>query len=226
MHFEYANGKMDLNNMVNNMKNKLKYLPVSILTLTTVLAGTTLAGSSVSADTTASRNVAVTVGASCNFDTDTSYTSSLSLISGNSATTEGDSTKSISMISCTGFNGFKIHAVGYSPTASSPTVRVEGATDLYGAAGTIPTGTAGPGSYWGFKIGSVQSNTGYTIASSYGDYSAVPSTLTEIVSYNAGATPAVTITGQFRTDYKVSTAISQPTGTYTGGVKYVIVTES
>lgn len=213
--------------MVNIMKNKLKYLPVSILTLITTFSGTVLAGTSVSADTTGTRPIAVTVGASCNFDTDTSYTHSLSLISGNTADTTGDSTKQISTISCTGFNGFKIYAVGYSPNDSTG-VKVEGATALYSTpTASIPTGTSSStGSYWGFKVSSASSNTGYTIANPYTAYSAVPNAITEIISYAPGASPSTTIEGGFRTDYIVHADITQPTGTYTGGVKYVIVTQS
>jgi hypothetical protein len=212
--------------MVNIMKNKILYLPIFILTLITVAAGAVLSATTVSAEATDTRPINVTVGASCGFDSEIGYTSSLTLIAGNSANTESDTAKTTYTISCVGFDGFSIQAVGFSPNATSAGEGVDGNTDLYSTVGVIPTNTPGPNSYWAFRVSSATSSTSYSIPGTFANYSAIPSTPTSIINYAAAAALNDTIVGSFRTDYNVYTNISQPAGTYTGAVKYTVVTES
>lgn len=208
--------------MANNMKNKLKYIPTTILTLTTVFAGGVLSSTYVSADTTGSKPISVTVGPACTFDADTSYTATISIAAGEETTTESAVAKPSATITC-GTAGFSVQAVGFSPDSTHPTGN-EGNTSLYGgAAGSIATGTSGPNSYWAMKVSSATSATS-TVTNLYSSYSVVPSSLTNIVTF--GSAVSGSTTGSFRADYKVYASASQAPGTYSGAVKYILVEAS
>lgn len=211
---------------MSNMKNKLKYLPVLTLISATALSGAVLMGSPVSADTTASKTAQVNVvDTSCAFTgASSSYTSTLTLAPGNDATTEGDTSKTIFQMSCNDYRGFVVQAIGSSPDATHPS-GLDGNTSLYSTAGTIATGTSGANSYWAFKVNTsdpsyTSSSTTYTVAPGYTSYSVVPSTAQSIISYSN--TTGNTVTGTLRTDYKVYVNSTQPSGTYTGKVKYTV----
>lgn len=210
--------------MVYIMKNKLKYLPTTILTITTLCSGAILTGAQASADTTGTKPATVTVSPACSFASDSSYTSILSIETGTPVNTESDTSKTTVQMSCNGTNGFSLYAVGYSPDATHPT-GLEGNTNLYSTVGIIPTGAPSASSYWSLKVSSATSTTSYSILSTYASYSAVPGTATPILSFTGPSTPSY-VTGTARTDYQVYAAAAQPAGSYAGAVKYTVAVNS
>ena len=216
------------------MKIKLKYLPSLTLTLMTVVSGAALLMPGASA-ATESADAVVNVNDACGFDSDYSYTSSLSTAAGTTVNTESDTTKNSSdglvHVTCNNINGFLIQAIGSSPTSSSSGAGVDGATDMYGANGIIPTGTATTGatSNWAMKVTSatVTSPTGTgaptaTVPATWDNtYGAVPNATTTVITY--GGSTSATVVGNFRTDYRVYVSSTQTAGSYEGAVKYTIV---
>ena len=208
-------------NQVKIMKNKITYLPIGILTLTTALSGVVLSSAGAVAELSGSRTAAVTVGTSCTFTGTTSYSADLSVYAGN--TVESSTSRDPYIVSCNNPSGFVIKAIGSSPDATHPT-GLDGNTAMYNdvADTTIPTGTSGDNSYWSFRIGFAFATAGsYTITSGYSDYHNVPNSATTVISYEGSTSTAVT--GLFRPDYQVHAAIGQAAGSYAGAVKYTIV---
>ncbi len=208
------------------MRIKLKYIPTIILTLMTAFGGAILTMPYVGAADDSAEAV-VQVNDACTFDADYSYTFSLSGSAGTSVdtTSVSSTTRQPITVTCNDINGFLIKAIGSSPTSSSAGVGVDGATDMYGANGTIPTGTSGSNSYWAMKITSATNNTvsgGVSYPNGYNNtYGLIPSNSTTILSFT-GSTTAV-VTGSMRPDYMVNISTTQPAGSYTGAVKYTIV---
>ena len=210
--------------MVNIMKNKIKYLPIGILTLTTAVSGAALSSARVAADgeNEKASPVSVTVSTACFFTSEASPSTSLSIYPGNTSNTESSDKGNIS-ISCNNPNGFSVKAVGYGPDAQH-SEGVEGNTSLYDSlnGNTIATGNSGTDSYWSFKAKMIHSSTsGSTIVPAYTTYTSVPSEPTEIATF-AGTTSS-SMVGIFRTDYQVYASPTQPSGSYKGAVKYTIV---
>ena len=203
------------------MKNKIKYLPIGILTLTTTASGFALSATPVIAATSGSKTASVTVAKSCSFSSASTTSSTLSLTAGATSTTEGNTSKTINTVICNTTNGFYVQAVGFSPDATHPD-GLEGNTAMYGADGTIPTGTSGADSYWGFKVSNAVSSTNNTpsIVPAYSVYATVPNSPVTIAEY--AATTTGVSSGSFRTDYQVHIGADQASGSYSGAVKYII----
>lgn len=214
------------------MKNKIKYLPIGILTLTTVFSGVALSSASVKAATTGSAEVTVSVNTACNFTGDTTFTTSLIADAGVRLDTESiaDATRGLFNVTCNNPDGFYVTAIGFSPDASNPG-GLEGNTSMYSTKGTINTGTSGDNSYWSFKVSRVTGTNASIVGTAQGDtvnyanYANVPETDTTIVRYGATYSTDV-VSGTIRTDYQIYTSPTQPAGTYTGAVKYKIVENS
>ena len=204
------------------MKN-IKYIPTTILTLSTLISGAALASAPVLAANSGSKTATVNVSPACSFTAGDGYTANLSLAAGASATTESD-TKTDIQVTCNSLSGFSVQAVGYSPDATHSDGE-DGNTSLYSTVGTIPTGTTGTNSHWAFKVTSATSSTSYSILGGYGNYSNVPSSPTGVVSYTA-PTSAGYVTGSMRTDYQVYVSSDQASGAYAGKVKYIVVISS
>ena len=203
-------------------KSKLLYLPIGILSIATLCSGYMLAGASVSADSQ-TVSAAVTVLDACSMEgQDYSYINTVT--AGTTTTTESDATKSSLSVTCNDANGFSIYAVGSSP-ATAGGEPAEGNTGLIGTSGVIATGnyTASPtNSYWAMKM-TVDNSTvsaGSTVTNNFTNYSAVPSTYSEVV--RVGGATAGNSTAEMRSDYLVYMASNQAAGTYTGGVRYVM----
>ena len=206
--------------MVNIMKNKIKYLSVGILTLTTASGGVAFLGAPVLAETSGSKPATVTVANACSFFSSTSISSSLSLSAGSTANTESDSSRVTNTVVCNSPNGFSVQAVGFSPDATHPD-GLEGNTAMYGTNGTIATGISGDNSYWSFKVSNVSSSTNSAaIAGDYDEYSVIPDSPVTIAQYAAAASGVSG--GTFRTDYQVHIGGSQAAGSYSGVVKYTL----
>lgn len=209
------------------MKNKIKYLPIGILTLTTAVSGAALTATHAYADTSASSQASVTVATACAFTSAAAVSIPLSTPPGTYTNTEGSGTRNIT-ITCNTSNALKIQAVGVAPHSGSPSTAEQGYNALYYAAedASIPSNTpaaAGSNSYWAFKITSASASTNATITNNASSYSIVPTTPTDVVTFAAAATPASVTTATLRTDYQVQVASTQAAGAYTGGVKYLIV---
>lgn len=200
------------------MKNKIKYLPISILTLTTVASGAALSSGGTLAVTSGSKTAAVTVTSACSFSSVSGNVANLDVTPGGISNTQ-DSDRS-SVVSCNNPLGFEVQAVGFAPDADHAE-GYEGNTAMYGPNGTIPTGTSGTDSYWSFKTRVIHATTTATVTPGYGEYSEVPDTAVKILDV-AGATGS-SVMGIFRTDYQAHVSASQPTGSYSGKVKYTIV---
>ena len=100
-------------------------------------------------------------------------------------------------------------------------------TSILGATYDIPSGTATSGdtSQWAMKLTAVSSSTlsdTPTIATSYDNYSTVPSQQTKVVYKDAG-TMNVETGSSFTTTYAIYLKGLQPAGTYSGQVKYVML---
>ena len=207
------------------MKNKSKYLPSLILTLITVFAGFALSSPQAGAATEGSKNASVTVIPACYFSNNQdTFTTNITVAAGSTETTES-SAKTTFQFTCGSSAGFSIQAVGFSPNTSGGD-GVLGNTDLYSTVGTIHTGTSGSSSYWAFKVSSATSSTSYTIEDNYGNYSNIPSSATDIVTYAGPSSVAGAVTGTLRTDYKIYDSTNQATGAYTGAVKYILAVNS
>lgn len=208
------------------MKNKIKYLPIGILTITTALSGVALSSSGVAADTSGSKPASVTVGTACTFVGSSSYTENIEVYAG--TLVESDTSRAPYEIRCNDANGFTVQAIGFSPDATHSS-GLEGNNFMYGGAlGNIATGTSGDNSYWSFKIGFAYASEGTaTIASGYNNYQPIPGTgvglgeAATVVTYS-GSTSAF-VSGLFRPDYQVFAAVAQGSGTYAGAVKYTLV---
>lgn len=204
------------------MKNKIKYLPIGILTTTTALSGVALSSAGVAADQlSSSKPASVTVGTACTFTGSTSYTENIDLYAG--TLVESNTARAPYEVKCNDPNGFKIQAIGFSPDSTHPG-GLEGNTAMYNSAtgATIATGTSGTNSYWSFKIGFAYASEGTaTIATGYNSYKNVPSSALDLITYS-GSTSSF-VSGLFRPDYQVFAAMFQGAGSYAGAVKYTLV---
>ena len=211
--------------MVYIMNNKLKHLPIGILTLTTVVSGVALSAPGAFAESSA--NATVTVGDACTFAITSNTTTLSSIVPGSVVNTEGDTSRNgIFDTTCNNPNGFKIQAIGYTNSTEGSTVMSSSTTGLSIATGLNTTGNT---SSWAFKVTNATGSAGVAIDSDYASrgasddlYRVIPSTADDLVTYT-GSSSAV-VTGTLRTDYRVYVSASQAAGTYTGAVRYTIVT--
>ena len=211
------------------MKNKITYLPIGILTITTALSGVALSSARVAADTSGSKTASVTVSAACNFTGSTSYSETVPVYAGTTQTTNAG--RAPYMIQCNDPAGFKIQAIGSSPDASNPD-GLDSNNFMYGStAGNIATGTpatAGTNSYWAFKITNAMATAGtasvVTTPVDYTNWAPVPATAQDVISYTGSTTTSVI--GMFAPVYQIQASATQTPGTFTGKVKYTIVPNS
>lgn len=210
------------------MKNKIKYLPIGILTLTTAVSGASLMSSGAHAALNASATASVTVSTACAFSSSATTNIVMSTPPGSYSNTEGIGSRDI-VVTCNSSNALSVQAVGVAPHSGSPTTPVQGYNSLYNAsentsiASNTPAAAGASNSYWAFKITSAATTTDATVTNTYSSYSIVPTSQTEVVRYNAATTTSPTSTMTLRTDYQVQVSTNQASGSYTGGVKYVIV---
>lgn len=203
-------------------KSKLIYLPTGILTLATVLSGIGLSSYGATA-ATQTATAAVMVANACSLEgQDYDYTNTVT--AGSTTTTESVANKPAISVTCNDANGFSIYAVGFSP-ATAGGVATEGNTGLIGAGGSIATAnySANPSnSYWAMKmtVDNTTVSAGSSVTNNFANYSAVPSSWSEVVRIG-GATTGNS-TAEMRSDYLVYMASNQAAGTYTGGVKYTM----
>ncbi|MBR3324152.1 hypothetical protein IKG24_01255 [Candidatus Saccharibacteria bacterium] len=198
------------------MNNKIKYLPIGILTLTTSVSAVALSSSNIMAADTASTGASVTVSSVCSFTAVVGGSVNLSTAAGTTVNTEATADKHVN-IGCNHKDGFIVKAVGFSPDATHPDGLV-GNTALYNSASgaTIPTGVSGNSSYWSFKVSSASA----TVTPAYATYASIPNTSITIATFPTVAMG--TSSGTFRTDYQVHVGGAQASGAYKGAVKYTV----
>ena len=173
----------------------------------------------------------IDVGASCSITATITTEHSATMVNGTySGTNYPNGIGSTTLQTfCNDRNGYAIYAVGY-------TNNEEGNTVLKGNAGLDPsndivTGIATSGtsgndvSNWAMKVSAVSGIYAPTITNGFGSFSAVPSTYTEVAQYNhpTDSASGTNIGSTITTTYAAYISNSQPAGTYTGQVKYVLV---
>lgn len=211
----------------------MKSNPKNQLILTKIITGTglialslmiiTLQQNPTSADTTSTSRASVIVPASCTFsDTTTDGNYAVSITPGSYNDNIGNHEF---QIFCNDSNGFSVYAIGYSNDQY-------GNTDMINSNSThsnIATGLATSGSYsaWAMKLTPVTGTYAPTISNgtngteNFTTFHTVPSTFTKVATFPS-LTDA-TIGSKFQTTYRIYASPTQPAGTYTGKVKYVIV---
>ena len=177
------------------------------IVLSIVLTGHASAYNSTS--TTANKNASVTVSAACSFTAGGGEYS---------RTVDGGSNTEITAnnitTSCNDLNGYAVYAIGYSGDSYDSTTHTDLITSL-GNNYNIKTAGNTYGSNWKMKITPVSNA---TAENSFNTYQNIPSTFTKVAQYTAN-----TDNGTITPLYQINVASSQPAGTYTGKVKYVLV---
>ena len=162
-----------------------------------------------STSTSVTKNASVTVSAACSFSAGggeysrTVYGGSNTEITANNITT-----------SCNDLNGYAIYAIGYSGDSYDSNTHTDLITSL-GDSYNIKTAGNTYGSNWQMKITPV---TNAVTTNNFNTYQNIPDTFTKVAQYTAN-----TNNGTITPSYQINVASSQPVGTYTGKVKYVLV---
>ena len=180
-----------------------------ILSMVLGMALTNHASAYESTSTSVTKNASVTVSAACSFSAGggeysrTVYGGSNTEITANNITT-----------SCNDLNGYAIYAIGYSGDSYDSNTHTDLITSL-GDSYNIKTAGNTYGSNWQMKITPV---TNAVTTNNFNTYQNIPSTFTKVAQYTAN-----TNNGTITPSYQINVASSQPAGTYTGKVKYVLV---
>ena len=200
---------MDKVNHTLNYNSKVSIVSLTGIIALACTAMTFALPGNAMADTTAIDEVNISVPVSCSFTAGGgSYSDSIaagttSTIVANNVTT-----------SCNDTNGYAIYAIGYSDNTYDSNYH----TDLIFSSDNtynIKTNATGTNSNWKMKLTPVSDA---TISNSYDSFQNIPSAFTKVATFT-GLTTASTITPS----YQISISQSQPAGTYTGKVKYVLV---
>ena len=133
---------------------------------------------------------------------------------------------------CNDQNGYAIYAIGFTnDTLGNTVLQGAGLSSTYDiATGTATSGTAGNDvSNWAMKVTAVASdaNNTYTpsIQNGFSSFSAVPSSYTKVAKLDKAtdAKAGTNLGSTIKTTYAAYISNTQPAGTYTGQVKYVLV---
>ena len=212
--------------MVNNKNMKERtsrgeFVVLGGLVAVTLLSGATLMATKVIAEESTSETVSVTVSSSCTITgTNTDHTTTA--VNGNITPDIGLSTINAR---CNDANGFAVYAIGYTGDTDGNNKLVN---STLGTSADIATGTNTTGnSSWSMKLATTTSpepTYPVTITTGYDDYHAVPDDYTLVVKRTAPTDVGTNATGAiFTTTYRAYISDTQPAGTYTGKVKYVLV---
>ena len=125
---------------------------------------------------------------------------------------------------CNDNNGFAIYAIGYTDEIDGKTVMTSSVSSDY----DIVTGTATSGnSQWAMKLTAVTSPTPtypVTIQNNFNNFHVVPDDYTMVAKRETSTDVGAGAEGaSFTSTYQVYASPTQPAGTYTGKVKYVLV---
>ena len=197
------------------MLNKKYAMVLSAAVGATALAGAAqMAPRASGVDQAVGSSASVTVASACSMTgtVDTAHTATIN--PGQIATGIGQTTlKAV----CNDLSGYSIYAVGFGQDTLGTTVLH---SESLGTTYDIPTNTTGD-SYWNMQLAAVTGTYAPTIVNNFGSAHAVPSSYTKVAQYST-ATDATT-GSSLTTTYNAKVSSTQPAGTYTGKVKYVLV---
>ena len=203
------------NHYGENMHNKNYLMVLGGSVGATLLMGAAAVMPNAFAATQATSSTAtVTVSSTCSM-TGTVVTPHTATVNNGSYTPDIGTTNLTAF--CNDPNGFSIYAIGYTGDTRGQTMLH---SDSVGSTYDIQTGVAGGNtSEWSMKLAS--QTTGTSIDNGYTNYSVVPSQYTR-VAFNNSTTDA-TVGSTVTTTYAARISQTQPAGTYTGQVKYILV---
>ena len=217
------------------MKTKVALI-TNILIITTLLSGTILASTLVSADNdSVVDEINITVPVSCSISGTGMNSHNATIANGQYNSAIGETTIKAM---CNDSEGFAIYAIGYTDDTDGNNVLI---SSTLGSTHDIATGTATSGntSNWAMKLTAITSPTPtypIVIAGSTDDtdkeqddpdYSAfqeVPGDYALVAKRKSGTDIGTSAEGaSFKTTYQAYISPTQPAGTYTGQVKYTMV---
>ena len=198
-------------------------LAVGSLVTITLLSGIILASTKASADTDATDTITVTLDSSCSLTgTNTAHTGTIT--NGIATSNIGETTLKAT---CNDASGFAIYAIGYTGDTDGNNKLVN---STLGSTADIATGTNTTGnSSWAMKVTTetdpapdypITIMDGYDAAA----YHTVPDDYAMVAKRTTATDAGTNATGSIlKTTYQVYASNTQPAGTYTGKVKYVLV---
>ena len=200
------------------------------LTFTTVVAGMALTNPGAQAAQQATARASVTVESTCSMTATINTAHNATMVNGTySGGTYPDGIgKTTIQTFCNDQNGYSIYAVGFTNNELGNTVlkgsNLSSAYDI--VTGTATSGSAGSDvSNWAMKVSSVAGTYAPTIMNGFNDFSIVPSAYTKVATFTSSTDTAqgTNIGSSIETTYAAYISNGQPSGTYTGQVKYVLV---
>ena len=196
-----------------------------VLLPATIIIGLVLSVShSAAVNNLASVSVSVTLPASCTLSASGTDSHITSMVSGQLK--ENIGLTEINTL-CNDQNGYVVYAKGISQDSNNNVVLSSPIGSDYDIrTGNIPS--TNNNSSWAFKLNAVAGDYAPTIVGTYeNQYQPIPSDWTKIVSRSSSTTtnPDISDTAKsaFTTTYAIYTTPSQPAGTYTGQVQYVLL---
>ncbi len=177
--------------------------------------------------------VAVSIPVSCNISSELDEIHSATI--NNNTYQAGIGTTTFTVF-CNDNSGFSIYAVGYSNEEFGNYKLIATVGGILTPSHDINTGTATQGntSNWAMKLNAVTTESagstqpysptmpdGTNNTEDFTNYHAVPATYTKVATFNSNTD--VTIGSSLQSTYAVYIAPTQPSGTYTGKVKYTLV---
>ena len=201
-------------------------LRISVLLVgLTTIAFLFLTSSTTSADTVVN-DVSITVPVSCNLSSGATVDEAHSANVNNGTYKENIGTTTFKIL-CNDNGGFSVYAIGYSGEEYGKTDMIATVNNTLSPTHNIPTGLAlsGDTSSWAMKLIPVEGTYKPTILSdtngSFGDYHVIPNTYTKVATLASNTD--FTNGSSFQTTYRAYVSRTQPVGSYTGKVRYVIV---
>lgn len=202
------------------IKNKNWIIATLVLMGLTVLSGSFLMSTSVSADDVVD-NINITVPISCSLEGTGMNSHNAIIVNG---TYQADIGSTTLKAFCNDTNGFAIYAIGFTDSEYGKTVLTNA---TLGSSADIATGTATSGntSNWAMKLATNSGATyAVTLDNSFGSYHAVPAEYTKVAHRDSGTDIGASATGaELTSTYSAYMSQTQPAGTYSGKVKYTLV---
>ncbi|MDO4747293.1 MAG: hypothetical protein Q4A70_03070 [Candidatus Saccharibacteria bacterium] len=203
------------------MKKTQKLSFLSTTLGVTILGGIIFASTNSYADVTS--QVTISVPVACTMSGTGMNTHNAEIQNGTSNSAIGETTIKAF---CNDAGGFAVYAIGYTDNEEGNNVLTN---STLGSTYDIVTGTATSGntSNWAMKLSTVSSPTPtypITIQNSYDSFQQVPDDYTLVAKRTTGTDTGQSAEGStLKTTYQAFVSKTQPAGTYTGQVKYVLV---
>ncbi|MBQ3445180.1 hypothetical protein IJH23_00025 [Candidatus Saccharibacteria bacterium] len=194
------------------MLNKKYIMVLGAAVGVTTLAGASQLTPSVKADAASSSTASVTVATSCSMSGGGTYSKTI-----NNGQSDTIGTSRFNML-CNDPSGFAVYAIGYGQDTNGTTVLH---SDSLGSSHDIATNTSGSNSYWNMRASAVSGTYAPSIQNNFGSAHAVPSQYTKVAQYTSSTD--ATVGSSMDVTYTAYVSSTQPAGTYTGKVKYVLI---